>query len=70
VDAVGYREEGVLRRRLPASSGAARRDAVIFSLLMEDLASSPAALVRLVAFDCRGLPMTRTPARGATLETG
>jgi RimJ/RimL family protein N-acetyltransferase len=67
---LGYREEGVLRRRLPAPSGAARRDAVIFSLLTEDLASSPAALVRLVAFDCRGLPMTWTEARGATREIG
>ena len=54
---LGYREEGVLRRRLPSPQEAARRDAVIFSLLAEELAASPAALVRLRAFDCRGIPL-------------
>jgi RimJ/RimL family protein N-acetyltransferase len=54
---LGYTQEGVLRRRLPAANGAPRRDAVVFSMLAEDLASSPAALVRLAAFDCRGLPL-------------
>ena len=54
---LGYHEEGVLRRRLPAPDGSPRRDAVIFSLLAEELDTSPAALVRLAAFDCRGLPL-------------
>lgn len=67
---LGFREEGVLRRRLPALPGAPRRDAVVFSLLAEELAASPAALVRLTAFDCRGLPVAGTEARGAPRETG
>ena len=52
---LGYREEGVLRRRLPAPHGAPNRDAVVFSLLAEELSGSPAALVELAAFDSRGL---------------
>ena len=35
---LGYREEGVLRRRLPTADGTPRRDAVVFSLLAEELA--------------------------------
>ena len=67
---LGYVEEGILRRRLPSSGGAPRRDAIVFSLLAEDLAASPAALVRLTAFDCRGLRVGGAEARGATRETG
>ena len=52
---LGYVEEGTLRRRLPGPAGSPRRDAIVFSLLAEDLAASPAALVSLTAFDCRGL---------------
>ena len=52
---LGFHEEGVLRRRLPAPDGAARRDAVVFSLLAEELDASPAATVELRAFDARGL---------------
>jgi RimJ/RimL family protein N-acetyltransferase len=67
---LGYVEEGILRRRLPSTAGAPRRDAIVFSLLAEDLAASPAALVRLTAFDCAGLPVGDAEARGATRETG
>ena len=52
---LGYREEGVLRRRLPTHDGSPQRDALIFSMFAEDLAGSPAALVPFAAFDCRGL---------------
>ena len=52
---LGYREEGVLRRRLPTHDGSPQRDALIFSLFAEDLAGSPAADVGYAAFDCRGL---------------
>jgi len=55
---LGYREEGTLRRRLPAADGAPRRDAVIFSLLAEELARSSAATTQLRAFDARGLEIT------------
>lgn len=52
---LGYREEGTLRRRLPAAGGEPRRDAVVFSLLAEELAASPAVTTELRAFDVRGL---------------
>jgi RimJ/RimL family protein N-acetyltransferase len=52
---LGYREEGILRRRLPTHDGSPQRDALIFSLFAEDLAGSPAADVGYAAFDCRGL---------------
>jgi RimJ/RimL family protein N-acetyltransferase len=67
---LGYVEEGILRRRLPSSAGVPRRDAIVFSLLAEDLAASPAARVRLTAFDCRGLRVGEAEARGATREAG
>ena len=59
---LGFHEEGLLRRRLPAHEGP-RRDAVIFSLLAEDLAASPAAQIRFEAFDCRGLPLAGPESR-------
>jgi RimJ/RimL family protein N-acetyltransferase len=52
---LGYREEGVLGRRLPTHDGSRRRDAAIFAMFAEDLAGSPSALVQFTAFDCRGL---------------
>jgi RimJ/RimL family protein N-acetyltransferase len=67
---LGYVEEGILRGRLPSSAGVPRRDAIVFSLLAEDLAASPAARVRLTAFDCRGLRVGEAEARGATREAG
>ncbi len=54
---LGYREEGVLRRRLPTHDGSPQRDAVLFSMFADDLAGSPAAAVSFAAFDCRGLPV-------------
>ena len=54
---LGYREEGVLRRRLPTHDGSPQRDAVLFSMFTDDLAGSPAAAVSFAAFDCRGLPV-------------
>jgi RimJ/RimL family protein N-acetyltransferase len=51
---LGYREEAVLRRRLPTADGSPRRDAVIFSLLAEELPSSPAAEAELRIFDACG----------------
>jgi len=66
---LGYVEEGILRRRLPSTAGAPRRDAIIFSLLAEDLVASAAARVRLTAFDCRGLRVAGAEAWGAPQET-
>jgi RimJ/RimL family protein N-acetyltransferase len=54
---LGYREEGLLRRRLPASGGGDRRDALVFSLLADELAGSAAADLAYAAFDSRGLPV-------------
>jgi len=54
---LGFREEGTLRRRLPAADGEPRRDALVFSLLAKELAGSPAAATALRAFDARGLPI-------------
>jgi RimJ/RimL family protein N-acetyltransferase len=67
---LGFVEEAVLRRRLPVAPGAPRRDAVVFSLFAEDLAASPAARVRLRAFDCLGRQVVAAGTRGATGETG
>jgi RimJ/RimL family protein N-acetyltransferase len=52
---LGYREEGVLRRRLPTHDGSPQRDAFVFSMFAEDLGGSPASHVAYAAFDCRGL---------------
>ena len=41
----------------PAARRRARRDALVFTLLAEELAGSPAAGVGFAAFDCRGLPI-------------
>jgi RimJ/RimL family protein N-acetyltransferase len=52
---VGYVEEATLRRRLPPKTpGTPRRDAVIFTMLAEAYPSSPAASVRLAAYDAAG----------------
>ena len=49
---VGFTEEATLRRRLPGRRpGDEARDSVIFSLLREDLPSSPAAAVPYTAYD-------------------
>lgn len=67
---LGFREEGLLRRRLPAAGEGILRDALVFSLLAEELPGSPAADVRLEMFDCRGLPRTDPGGRAITRETG
>ena len=54
---LGFREEAVLRRRLPPAGGGIRRDALVFTLLAEELDGSPAAGIGFAAFDCRGLPV-------------
>jgi RimJ/RimL family protein N-acetyltransferase len=51
---LGYREEGILRRRLPTADGSRHRDAVMFSLLAEELPASPAAAVELHLLDALG----------------
>ncbi len=67
---LGFREEGLLRRRLPAAGGGVRRDALVFSLLTEELAGSPAAQARIATFDCRGLPLTLPEGRVTARESG
>jgi RimJ/RimL family protein N-acetyltransferase len=54
---LGYREEGVLRRRLPSAHGLPPRDALVFSLLAEELPASPAATIELRLFDACGLEL-------------
>ena len=51
---LGYVEEGTLRRRLPGRPGSPRRDAVVFSILAEDLPASPAARVSLEGVRLQG----------------
>ncbi len=59
---LGYTEEARLRRRLPGRRpGDEPRDAVVFSLLREELPASPAARVEIAAYDAAGSPV-RGPA--------
>jgi RimJ/RimL family protein N-acetyltransferase len=52
---LGYAELGVMQRQLPPlRRGNARRDAVLFSLLADDLGASPCASVEYEAFDAAG----------------
>jgi RimJ/RimL family protein N-acetyltransferase len=52
---LGFVEEATLRQRLPVSNAdARRRDVVVFSLLADELAGSPAASAALEAFDAAG----------------
>jgi ribosomal-protein-serine acetyltransferase len=52
---LGFREEGTLRRRLdPGEEGAPRRDAVVFSMLREELDGSPATAYPYSAYDVLG----------------
>jgi RimJ/RimL family protein N-acetyltransferase len=52
---LGFVEEGTLRRRLHGPDGTPlQRDAVVFALLREELAGSPAGETRLEAFDAAG----------------
>ena len=55
---LGYREEGVRRRHLePLVPGGLQRDAVVFSLLAEELEGSPCAAAELRAFNVAGKPL-------------
>ena len=55
---LGYREEATLRRRLPpVDPSEPARDDVVFSLLAEELQSSPAAHASFAAFDAAGRPL-------------
>ena len=51
--ALGFTEEGTLRRRLPAKGRDAPRDAVVFALA-DELEASPVAAVALEAYDLLG----------------
>jgi RimJ/RimL family protein N-acetyltransferase len=52
---LGYLEEATLRRRLPPKTpGTPRRDQVVYTLLVEDYAASPAATADVEAFDAAG----------------
>ena len=50
---LGFVEEARLRRRLPSLDGELR-DAVVYSLFADDFPATPAAAVRLEAFDAAG----------------
>jgi RimJ/RimL family protein N-acetyltransferase len=55
---LGYVEEATLRRRLPGRvASEPKRDVIVFSLLREELAASPAAQVAFEAFDAAGGPI-------------
>jgi RimJ/RimL family protein N-acetyltransferase len=55
--ALGFTEEGTLRRRLPGNEGDAPRDAVVFALFADELEASPVADVELEAYDLLGRPI-------------
>ena len=55
--ALGFTEEGTLRRRLPAKGRDAPRDAVVFALFADELEASPVAAVALEAYDPLGRPI-------------
>jgi RimJ/RimL family protein N-acetyltransferase len=57
---LGYVEEAVLRRRQElVTEDAPRGDVVVFSMLAEELAGSPAAAAAFTAYDAAGRPLTR-----------
>jgi RimJ/RimL family protein N-acetyltransferase len=51
---LGFTEEGRLRRRLEPHDGGPRRDSVIFSMLREELESSPCMRYDYAAYDVVG----------------
>ncbi|HEX6762010.1 MAG TPA: GNAT family protein [Gaiellaceae bacterium] len=51
---LGYTKEATLRRRLPQKQGTGLRDANIWTLFREELASSPATAYRYTAYDALG----------------
>jgi RimJ/RimL family protein N-acetyltransferase len=54
---LGFTEEGTLRRRLEARDDEPRRDSVTFSMLREELESSPCMQYEYAAFDVNGEPL-------------
>jgi RimJ/RimL family protein N-acetyltransferase len=60
---LGFTLEGTLRRRLPSKEdGGPRRDAMLFTLVREELAASPCAAFGYAAFDVRGERVPGAPA--------
>jgi RimJ/RimL family protein N-acetyltransferase len=55
---LGFTEEGRLRRRLDAGGDEPRRDSVVFSMLREELESSPCMKYDYVAYDVVGDPLS------------
>jgi RimJ/RimL family protein N-acetyltransferase len=51
---LGFTEEGRFRRRLEANENEPRRDSVVFSMLREELESSPCMQYDYAAFDING----------------
>ena len=52
---LGFVEEGTLRRRLPPKTdGGPRRDQLMFSMLVDELAASPCMAFEYVAYDALG----------------
>lgn len=52
---LGYTQEGVLRRRLePGEAGGPRRDSVLFTMVRDELESSPCLAYDYVAYDVVG----------------
>jgi RimJ/RimL family protein N-acetyltransferase len=54
---LGFNEEGILRRRLEAREGEPPRDSVVFSMVREELESSPCMTYEYLAFDVNGEPL-------------
>ena len=52
--ALGFREEGTLRRRLLPGGDGVPRDATLFTLFRHELESTPIAAASLEAYDARG----------------
>ena len=52
--ALGFVEEGRLRRRLPGGDGEPLRDMVVFTLFADELDATPAAGIALEAYDALG----------------
>jgi RimJ/RimL family protein N-acetyltransferase len=51
---LGFRQEAILRRRLPAFAASGLRDVTVFSLFRDDLAGTPVAGTRVEAYDAVG----------------
>jgi RimJ/RimL family protein N-acetyltransferase len=62
---LGFVEEATLRRRLPAGADEPPRDVTIYTLLADELPSSPCARAEFRAYDAAGRPVAPgTAARG------